>query len=198
MHSVILNDFKEKLATRPTSDIVQEVLFDAFPYCFKEKPSSYGIFRKEICDIFQIHPQNFSIVGSAKVGFSLSPEKFGREFNESSDIDVVLVSEELFQEIWLQLIEFKRKTLFKLDRRYKERFETLQYSLFYGIIRLDRLSDDFDFAKKWWVFFNKLSVDKRFGPRRIRGALFKSWKHVSLTYEENIRKLREQHESNSN
>lgn len=184
-------EFKSLLTKRTPKELFQECLLDSFPYCFLKSPTNYLTLRKEICDFFKIHPQNFSIIGSAKTGFSLSPLKFGREFCETSDIDVVLVSEELFQTIWLDLIEFQKTIKYNLDPVAKSRFGSLQYTLFFGILRLDKLSDDFAFAKKWWEFFNRLSVDTRFGPRRIRGTIFKSWQHVSYYYEKNIKELGE-------
>lgn len=186
-----LQEFRDQLAAKQPHEIVQTYLFDSAPYCFAPDPSLYLVFRKEICDNFNIHPQNFAIIGSAKVGFSLRPDKFGKPFTESSDIDVVLVSEELFQTLWVRLIEFRQTVLFRLDPRIRKNFEDLQKILFFGTIRLDKLSNDFPFAKEWWEFFNKMSTDNRFGPRRIRAAIFKTWQHVSFYYENTIQKIKE-------
>lgn len=185
------NEFHSYLTSKQPTEIVQTCLFDSTPHCFAPSPELYKRFRKEICDHFDIHPQNFAIVGSAKLGFSLNPAKFGQPFAEASDIDVVLVSEELFQSLWFQLIEFRRTVLFRLDARVKKNFEDLQRVLFFGSIRLDKLSNDFDFAREWWEFFNRISIDDRFGPRRVRAAIFKTWKHASFYYEDNIRKIKE-------
>jgi len=178
-------------------DIVQLYLLDGFPYCFKTNQDLHIYLRSEVCKKFDIHPKNYAIVGSAQVGFSLSPDNFGSPFSDSSDIDIALISEELFQSLWLSLIEFRRKSYARLDPRFRKRFSQLQHILFWGILRLDKLSNDFDFAKTWWEFFNKLSVDDRFGPRRIRAALFKSWSHASFYYSDSIERIRDKHESTS-
>lgn len=183
--------FEKILSARPIPEVVQELLFEGIPYCFKDTPDLYKDFRKEICDKFQIHPQNFTVIGSAKIGFSLKPKYYGRPFSEESDIDVVLVSDDLFQQLWIQLIKFKKTTVFQLNYYQREKFKELQSILFYGSIRLDMVTDDFPFAKDWWEFFNKLSTDKRFGPRRIRAMIFKSWQHVSIYYEDGVAKLKE-------
>lgn len=186
-----LVEFQDHLKNKQPSEIVQRYLFDFSPYCFAANPSLYQVFRGEICNNFNIHPQNFTIIGSAKLGFSLNPDKFGSPFTDASDIDVVLVSEELFQQLWFQLIEFRRTTFFRLDSRSKKKFEDLQRFLFFGTIRLDKLSNDFPFARDWWEFFNKMSIDNRFGPRRIRAAIFKTWQHASFYYENTITKIKE-------
>ncbi len=191
------NDLERILEEKPVTDLVQEYLFDGIPYCFKDSPEQYNLFRKTICNKFNIHPQNFTVVGSAKIGFSLSPDKYGKPFSDSSDIDVVLVSEELFQNLWIQLLEYKRTASYRFSNQYvKKRFEDFQHILFFGSIRLDMISEDFPFAKEWWEFFNNLSIDRRFGPRRIRAMIFKSWKHVSYYYENGIRKGIIQNEGN--
>ncbi|MBN2315864.1 MAG: hypothetical protein JXM79_18190 [Sedimentisphaerales bacterium] len=186
-----LVDFQSDLLKKDLEEVVQKYLFDGFPFCFQEDPGVFYDFRKNVCDNFRIHQQNFAIVGSAKVGFSLSPEKYGNSFSDSSDIDIVLVSDELFEELWLKLIEFKHTTLFRLDSTIQIRFQQLQKMLFYGTIRFDKLTNDFPVAKEWWEYFNKVSKDERFGPRRVRAAFFKGWKHVSYYYEESLRKLRQ-------
>ena len=191
------NEFDLLLQKTSATDIVQKYILDGIPFCFQENPGLYDIFRQTICNRFQIHPQNFTIVGSAKVGFSMAPEKYGNPFSEESDIDVVLVSEDLFQNLWLKLIEFKRTTVYKLSKYQRDRFNEFQSILFYGNIRLDMISADFPFVREWWEFFNTISLDDRFGPRRIRARIFKSWSHVSFYYENGIRKIKEQNESNS-
>lgn len=193
-----LDTFEQVLLSRPLSEMVQQHLFEGIPYCFRDTPETFYLLRTKICDFFNIHPQNFTIVGSAKIGFSLSPKrdangnlvKYGRPFSEASDIDVVLVSDELFQQIWLDLIHYKKRVVYRLDLEQKRKFDQLQYIVFYGSLRLDMVSNTFPFAKEWWEFFNRLSVDKRFGPRRVRAMIFKSWEHVSIYYEENLREIK--------
>lgn len=188
---VELTDFQSDLFERDLKEVVQKYLFDGLPFCFRGDPNLFYTFRSDICENFRIHPQNFTIVGSAKVGFSLAPEKYGNAFSDSSDIDVVLVSDELFEGLWLKLIEYKRTTVFRLSGVIQDKFQQLQNMLFYGIIRFDKLTNDFPVAKDWWEYFNQMSKDERFGPRRVRAAFFKGWKHVSYYYEESLRKLRQ-------
>jgi len=190
------DEFEKIIQEKTIAEFVQEYLFDGVPYCFKDDPSKFNLFRLAICNRFNIHPQNLTIVGSAKIGFSLSPEKYGSPFSDASDIDVVLVSEELFQDLWLRLIEFKKTTVYRLSKYHRDRFRELQVILFYGSIRLDMISNDFAFTREWWEFFNTLSTDKRFGPRQIRAMIFKSWRHVSFYYENGVRKVTEHNESN--
>jgi len=57
----------------------------------------YVIFREQVAERFDVGYQDVCIVGSAKLGFSPSPSnKYGRSFQETSDVDVVIISEDWF------------------------------------------------------------------------------------------------------
>jgi hypothetical protein len=71
-------------------------VLEGTPFVFMEGPMKYTVFREQVADQFGIGSQDICIVGSAKLGFSPSPHKFGQPFAESSDVDVVIVSFELF------------------------------------------------------------------------------------------------------
>ncbi len=186
---ITAQEFRQRITSITSREIVQTLILDGHPYCFEHNLQLYYDFRSKICDEFGIHPQNFVVVGSAKMGFSLAPDKYGRKFSHNSDIDVVLVSEDLFRELWLSLLDFRGRVLGTLDKRYRDRFNDLQHQFFYGMIRFDKITDHFPYAKKWWSFFNTLSRDAKFGPRRVRGTVFQSWHYVTKYYEYSIEKL---------
>jgi hypothetical protein len=142
--------FKNILKQLSSKEVVQRYLFDLFPFAFKDNPELYWELRNEICGHLNIHPQNFTMIGSAKLGFSLSPKKIeqdgikvpklGKLFNEASDIDIVIVSEQLFEKIWLKLIPYRKKVYWRMNKEAKQRFDDLQRNLFFGQLRMDKLS----------------------------------------------------------
>src|SRR5690606_15110826 len=71
-------------------------LLEGTPYVFKDSPMKYVIFREQVADRFDVGSQDVCIVGSAKLGYSPSVHKFGTPFNDTSDVDVVVISEPLF------------------------------------------------------------------------------------------------------
>lgn len=72
--------------------------------------SSIQQFKKMIADYFKIQTENVFLVGSAKLGISLSPpkkdveSKFLKQFridgDNPSDLDIAIISEELFRFYW--------------------------------------------------------------------------------------------------
>ena len=71
-------------------------LLEGTPAVFQDRPMKYVIFREQVAARFDIGSQDVCIVGSAKLGYSPSPQKFGIPFTETSDVDVVIISEPLF------------------------------------------------------------------------------------------------------
>ena len=91
------SQFKELIQKLDNHRILAKVfLLEGTPFVFKDSPMKYIIFREQVADRFRIGSQDVCIVGSAKLGFSPSPYKYGTLFAENSDVDVVIVSDELF------------------------------------------------------------------------------------------------------
>jgi hypothetical protein len=89
--------FKELVLRLDSHNILAKVfLLEGTPFVFKNSPMKYVIFREQVADRFEIGSQDVCIVGSAKLGFSPSPRQYGKRFEETSDVDVVLISEPLF------------------------------------------------------------------------------------------------------
>jgi hypothetical protein len=92
-------DLRSLLVAMDNFGVVAKVFFlEGLPFVFSQSPMKYLIFREQVADRFSIGYQDVCIVGSAKLGFSPSPYKFGRPFAETSDVDVVIISGEMFDE----------------------------------------------------------------------------------------------------
>ena len=90
-------EFKSLVLAVDTHNVIAKVfLLEGTPFVFASSPMKYVIFREQVAERFSVGSQDVCIVGSAKLGFSPSPVKFGKQFKEESDVDVVVISEELF------------------------------------------------------------------------------------------------------
>jgi hypothetical protein len=91
------DQLRDLLIAMDNFDVVAKVfLLEGVPFVFANSPMKYLIFREQVADRFEIGYQDVCIVGSAKLGFSPSPYKFGKRFAETSDVDVVVISSALF------------------------------------------------------------------------------------------------------
>jgi hypothetical protein len=78
--------------------IGQEVWY--FQRCGDEFSTDYDEFKKFISLKLDVPFNNISIVGSAKTKYSFSPSKNFKEFNDESDFDLIIVSKEMYINIW--------------------------------------------------------------------------------------------------
>ena len=85
---------------------------------------------------------NVLMVGSGKIGCSLSPNKKFRNFNEDSDIDIAIVSLKLFYELW-------EKIRTASANEHIPRYTSIASSIFRGFINEKDFSS-IDFARQFW------------------------------------------------
>jgi|GEM_PF-2541336 len=97
--SLSSNQLKDLVCKIDTHDVIAKVfILEGTPYVFEQSPMKYMIFREQVAERFDVGYQDICIVGSAKLGFSPSAHKFGTIFAESSDVDVVIISEAMFDQ----------------------------------------------------------------------------------------------------
>jgi hypothetical protein len=136
--------------------------------------SAYFELKHKVAEQFKLHPSEVLIVGSGKLGFSIVATKRYRHFGDTSDIDVVIISSNLFDEIWSAVFDYR------LSGAYWPNFGDFRRYLFRGWMRPDKLPPERSFKRshEWWEFFRELSNSQQFGPYRISGALYKSWHYL--------------------
>jgi len=110
------------------------------------------------------HPFQLIITGSAHLGFSPVPGKLGKPFDSaSSDIDIAVVSPELFDLWWTELQSGGLEPAVR---------EIVSRDLFWGFINPANVRDLSDCGAKWWRLFGNLSTDRAAG---VRGRLYRTF-----------------------
>jgi hypothetical protein len=149
------------------------------------------------------------IVGSAKMGFSLDPDRYFVPFQESSDIDIVVVHEGLFDEAWRIMLAWDYLTInrrTKIEQQWLYRRHDEVWSGWYdlpgwhfrerGGIELsfpNALKPLRDLAFQWFSTFRSLSRYKHHPeiPRHKASArLYRSRLHVAMYHAMGLRVLR--------
>jgi hypothetical protein len=94
---------KESLLTSlrnlSAEDFTSRQLLDRVPWLFSDRPQYIG-WKAALAADLEVDPYMLVVVGSAAVGFSLSPWKRFSEFGPNSDIDVAVVSTRHFDDAW--------------------------------------------------------------------------------------------------
>lgn len=139
------------------------------------------------------------IVGSAKLGFSISEKKDDgidypryRPFGPNSDIDIVVVCNRLFFRIWQEISQYSHDQVPPKPWKSKR----LGDYLVNGWLRPDHFPKMANLQRcdDWWNCFNRLSRDPRFKRRSVRGGIFFSEAHVQQYYIRPILECREAEE----
>lgn len=150
-------------------------------------------FKEIVSKKFRINFHNVQIVGSAKVGYSLSPQKLFAPFHDecpdkpSSDIDIAIISNRLYQEFWDKLRHIKKI-------RYKKKYyDQLTKSIFRGYINEKDLQEVKELSKEWEEIIRPINLilqDELGFVHPITYRLYRSWEDLEDYQIEGISKSR--------
>ncbi len=143
--------------------------------------------KEDISDEFNVNPHNVIMVGSAKLGFSISPQKLWQHFNENSDIDIVIISEDLFKSFWKTLFLFNNNISRSEDD--DKQFNSFKDYFFKGWIRPDKFNFNFNGKQKWFEYFQKMAIKYKL-ERKLRVALYINFEFFEKYHINNIENLK--------
>lgn len=153
-----VESIKKDIIKMPEKDFYFKYIIKSYNWYFTEYQGTpdkalvdkMDHFKEIISTNFNVSFHSAQIVGSAKLGLSLSPKKHFREFigiakndNErESDIDVAIVSEKLFETIWNQIRISKKSD-------YVPRYQKIACDVFNGYIN-DKDFKEIESMRKLW------------------------------------------------
>jgi hypothetical protein len=206
--SLTPDELRSLLLSMDNFDVLAKVfLLEGAPYVFANRPMKYLIFREQVADRFEIGSQDVCIVGSAKLGFSPSPYKFGKPFAETSDVDVVIISSKWFDEGTHEVFADLRNVGPRYDydwsntnpvsvpaddwRRLKEAVKNFTFENF----NPSNLSDGNALKDK--IFSNIsstsalfLALEPQVFVSKIRCRIFRHWRAAEAYYVNSLRSLK--------
>jgi hypothetical protein len=72
-------------------------LSEGIPFAFRDCPAVYESVRSWLSAWLNVHAKEIGVTGSARLGASLAPHKLGKIFGDTSDLDMFIVSNSLFE-----------------------------------------------------------------------------------------------------
>ena len=184
-------EFRDLLHQQSDEQLLAPCLHDdTVPYVFEPRPEAWDAFRDEFVSGLSVSRSSIRVVGSGRFGFSMKPGHHFKRFGDTSDIDVVVVDPDLFDELWLALLEaaYPRPPISStlggwLGKRRNELYTGWLTPL---EIRVDarivgaRAKPVVEFNSRW---FNTLKQASRHPPRRhedTTSRLYRTWHHAEL------------------
>ena len=106
------------------NSLLLHYVIDNPPFAFQKHPLLYDQIRQFIAMKIEVSPNDIKLIGSAKTGFSISIDEFGRQYNPNSDLDFAIINKTLFNSLqkdyksWVQ--EFKAKRIFPKSEKEEQ------------------------------------------------------------------------------
>jgi hypothetical protein len=90
-------DTEEEISYSALKRFAGIILTEGVPQAYNEFPLAFEFARSKAAEILGIHPKQISLIGSARIGYSLNPNQLGKAFDAAmSDIDLFAISDALF------------------------------------------------------------------------------------------------------
>lgn len=138
--------------------------------CEHVSPTQYIDLKQAVAQKFDVQHTDVLIVGSAKLGFSISPQKRWKSFGEQSDVDVAIISTALYVRLWRQIAK-----IINVDPTFNwEGRRAFQKYHLKGWLRPDALpvSPGLGFTQEWFEYFAQLTSAEVCGPVHISAGIY--------------------------
>ncbi len=201
------HEFMERLAASVRADRVKVArlwMTEGCPAAFRDCPAVYEELRGWLGLRLEVHAKEITLVGSARLGYSLRPAAFGQAFHARSDLDLIVVSEKLFESKSAEFLAFvedveqgaikgrnTREQLFWRDNAIY-----IPRNISAGFIQSDRIPPLNRYplmqsiANLMWLC--KARLDATDGAPKIEGAsvrIYKNWESCVSQISLNLRSL---------
>lgn len=199
----LIESLKQAIETKDYKEIADRLLVQSDNHFFNMKFNSnanekYESFILYMSRKFEINVKNIILTGSSRYGYSLNPNKDFRDFNEESDIDIVIISNKEFNIFWDILYEN-----YMLGERSDE-FKSAMHHTFKRFIDIN-YSDKILYSKYYTVWKERtegykkdLQLDYDF-PDKISYRIYRNWEDYQTSMLLNVKRLKETiREDNSN
>lgn len=167
----MLQSFKNDLLSLTASDIFRKYFCDSSTSKVLDSNQVLHL-KNSITDEFKISYSDINVVGSARLGFSIKESRRFLDFGENSDIDVAIVSDDLFARVWEETVRYINES----GEVYPQKKDFFKYLSQKGWIRPDKLpkSDYFPFTNDWKDFFRELTNSGKCGRYKISAGIYYS------------------------
>ena len=165
----VLEEFKQALV-----ELDDQTILDRFYYArpaMKMEDDREAALRRSVATKFGVAMRDVIITGSAKIGFT-TVTKDNRPifspFGDSSDIDVAIISSQLYTEKWRSALDYSN------EHGEWPQANAFRKYLMRGWLRPDQLpkAEEFPAYRDWFDYFLELTASGNFGPYKIAGGVY--------------------------
>ena len=170
---------------------VSHFLFDCTPFVFGRNQSSWIDWKHLLAHNIDIDARDVVLVGSAALGYSLSPNKAFRPFGAHSDFDCGIVSPYYFDVAWRYLRKLNVDWL-TLPSKQKRAIDIHRKShIFMGTIATNSMLSILPFGREWQ---GAIDIIRRVDPthdRDVKLRIYKDYDALRYYHSANIEGIRD-------
>jgi hypothetical protein len=172
------DDLLNYLRARRRSELIKEHLLGGLPFVFRDNEAAYRNFASVLSAQFVTPREDICIIGSARTGFSLDPERFGAPFSGASDVDTIVVNAERFDKAWYELARFANRTYLLSGRERTAYQKHRDNNVFFGFIEPDGMPNVLSMATLWFRTLKAVGRIREVSAHGVNGRLYRTWEHV--------------------
>ncbi|WP_237233245.1 hypothetical protein [Rothia nasisuis] len=148
--------FEEDLASvnHDPEYFLSSLMLDGVPRTWSENLLDFTKWRHLVAKSIEVNPLCVLVVGSARLGYSLNPDKNFKIFDKESDIDIAIISSEYFERCWKEI-----RNLIKNEDIPKHEIGNIRRLLVNECIPLDLILPSLSFGQKWKSHEDKIIMD---------------------------------------
>lgn len=181
----ILDDLVEDYSHNSYEVLVSKWIVEKIPVIFKGDLDEYLRVKDLIAKGLQVDMCSIVFVGSSCTGFSLSPRKDFKEFDDTSDIDIAIISHHHFNIAWRWM---RQADLSMLNSKVRYNIkEHKKHFIFDGTIATDYILPHLPFGKLWGEVLSRISKEIVFEGRVIKLRLYQDHKSLVDYHINNIK-----------
>lgn len=192
MNDPKLLQLKKELQSDPLDEFVSNWILDARPHLF-ESEADFCKAKISIARELDIDSHAVVFVGSACVGYSLSPDKVFRPFSDNSDIDIAIISGLHFEIAWNYLRGLGANRYHLSSDADKAITDNRKNKVFWGAIATDQfLQYILPFGPTWVKKLAGISKNYPFNNREVRVRLYRDSSSLVSYHQYGVKKVRDQ------
>ena len=184
--------------------LVREHLFEGVPFVFRERPKDYDLLKQYLGGELQVPTTAITIVGSGRLGYSLNPSHPGQPLSETSDVDVIVADEPLFDRLWDLMLKWRYPWHMQHWSRAEQAWGTQHLENFIAghcmphLIRKARIGFPpyrrqlLDFSHTWFSVFKGAGRYPELADRDFKGRLYRTWAFATKYHTYGLRMLSRQ------
>jgi hypothetical protein len=153
--------------------LVSHRLIECVPSLFQEDRASYIEWKTDVAERLDVDPYGVIVVGSSATGVSLNPNRNFKEFDETSDVDVAVVSGRYFEGAWWFLRNIGATALTLEGSAKRAIRDHAPRDVFRGFIATDQILAHLPFGAQWVKALASLESQSPLDGRTLNVRLYR-------------------------